>query len=276
MKVASVVWDEKIDNYDGAYIFMKNVLKKLHRNDVDIIVFPALIGNLFPNESDFINQITLLSKRFSRMLICPGSYAEMKRDGTYHTSFCIKNGNILWKQRQLYLARWEKEASLSRGTNLIIREYKGIKLAIILSTDVFYPQVARYAAMHGVHIVLSPVALLKGTGFPKQLSGSWQHVQQNLFFTIESGYNGAFNHLQRQNRRADKLPYFKALQQQHFSSQSLILAPLEITPFKHGFLTINNENNFIIADISIQKLERAKEFYYPIRQLNKPVYKKIF
>lgn len=58
-------------------------------------------------------------------------------------------------QRQIYLARWERELGFSRGAKIELREIKDWRLALIISTDVFYPQVSRRIALRGADIILS-------------------------------------------------------------------------------------------------------------------------
>jgi len=59
----------------------------------------------------------------------------------------------------------------------------------MLSTDVFYPQVARKLALMGADIVLSPVGFVGERNSWLQLSGVWQKAQLNHFFAIESAFN---------------------------------------------------------------------------------------
>ena len=94
------------------------------------------------------------------------------------------------KQRQLYLAKWERELSLSRGTDVEVIEVKGWKTGIMLATDVFYPQVARRLALMGTDIVVSPVGFVGDRNACLQVSGVWQKAQLNHLFVVESAFNG--------------------------------------------------------------------------------------
>lgn len=255
MKVAASCW-RKLSPKQTVYDWMFDTMQRTADEHVALLVFPALIGNLFLNSENFVEKTIELSKMFPNTLICPGSYWERVGEVTYHTSFVVHKGDILWHQRQLYLAKWEKDVTISRGDELIVFSYEGINMAIILGTDVFYPQVARYAAMQGVQIVLSPVALLKPTSYAKQLSGVWQNVQQNLFFAIESAFNDRFSHY-----------YFEGISQIH--------APLELTEDDHGLLAKSN-NEMITATLPLEQLDWARRFYNPLRQLNKTAYKTLF
>src|SRR5690625_5130203 len=192
MKVASVVWNKDISaNKVPDYIHY--VLNRANKSGHKIIVFPGLLVAAYSNgDQSILNKITKLSKEFSNLLICPGSYFEQEKEKTYHSSCFILNGEIVFKQRQLYLAKWERTLGLSRGTELNVFPYHSITLALIISTDVFYTQVTRYAALNGVHLALTPVALITTEQFTAQLSRVWQNVQQHTIFGVESGFKGTY------------------------------------------------------------------------------------
>src|SRR5690625_7718697 len=95
-----------------------------------------------------------LSKKTNNLLICPGSYFEQVEGKTYHSSCLIKNGKIVLKQRQLYLAKWEQKLGLSRGTKLYFYQYHSFKIALIISTYTFYSQVIRYVTYQFVNLFL--------------------------------------------------------------------------------------------------------------------------
>jgi len=209
MKVASVEWQKsewkRIDKPKALIYKIKEYLEKAVKEQVDIIVFPGFTGCFFqqlscPDRSiqslireadsgEYIEQVKDLSQKY-KIAICPGSYWRKEKGNIYHESCLIINGEAQLKQRQIYLARWERELGFSRGTKIELKEIKDWKLALIISTDVFYPQVSRMAALKGVDIVLSPVGFTGEKNRALQISGMWQEVQQNQFFTVESGFNG--------------------------------------------------------------------------------------
>src|SRR5690625_1460670 len=210
MKVAAVSWNEYIQSETTAVSYMSKQMKALAKDGVGIVVFPAFTSTLFHQTEHFLTEMAKLSTLYPDILVCPGSYWEKEAKLTFHTAICLLNGQIIHRQRQLYLSRWERQTGLSRGSELTIFSYRQMKLAIILNTDVFYPQVSRHAAMPGVQLVLSPVAILSTSSFSQQISGLWQNVQQNLFYAIESSFSGTYGG-------------------QTFHAESIIHGPLEIT-----------------------------------------------
>lgn len=169
----------------------------------------------------------------------------------------IINGEVQIKQRQIYLARWERELGFSRGEKIELKEVKDWKLALIISTDVFYPQVSRMAALKGADIVLSPVGFTGEKNRALQISGMWQEVQQNQFFAVESGFNGF-------------------LGEQSFWGESVIYAPLEMTEEGDGFLTRTKEQqSLIVVELDNKKRRKAISKFDVLSQLNREFYQQM-
>ncbi|MCX7884929.1 MAG: hypothetical protein N2448_07885 [Caloramator sp.] len=233
------------------------LLKALYEQ-VDVIVFPGLLGCFFNNDREYVESLLRLSIDFRSLIICPGSYFEILNGRKYHSSCIIQNGRILLRQRQIYLSRWERDANLSRGDDISFVNICGFKTAIIISTDIFYPQVSRYIAMSGADLVLSPVAVRK----QKQsfnISPLWENVQQNLFFGVESGFKGSFKNMD-------------------FNSLSLIHGPLEMTERENGILEIerNNDCKLITANLDNEKRKNAIKKFDVLSKLNIKLYEDMF
>jgi predicted amidohydrolase len=261
MRVASVVFKreeiERLTNKEEFLNKTEEILKECKDSGVDIVVFPALTGVIWDFEDKFLDEVRKVSLKYENIAICPGSFFEKDRDKTYHSSFLLIEGEIKLFQRQLYLSKWERKIGLSRGNSLEIVKINGFKVSIILSTDVFYPQVSRYAALKGVNLVLSPVAIKGEKNFGRQVAGLWQNVQQNLFFAVESGFKGEY--------RGHK-----------FYSESAIHGPLEMTRDDNGFLAKETDSPVIIADLDEEEREKAVSKFDVLKQLNTEFYKGIF
>jgi predicted amidohydrolase len=169
----------------------------------------------------------------------------------------IINGEIQLNQRQIYLALWERELGFSRGAKIELKEIKDWKLALIISTDVFYPQISRMVALRGADIILSPVGFTGEKNRALQVSGMWQEVQQNQFFAIESGFNGF-------------------LGEQSFWGESVIYAPLEMTEKGDGYLARSSgQQSLIIAELDNKKRKKAISKFNVLSQLNREFYQQM-
>jgi len=278
MKAASVEWQknewEKIDKPKTLIGKIKECLEKAIEEKVDIIVFPGFTGCFFQQLScpdnnislrslikqadsrEYIEQIKELSQDY-KIAICPGSYWQKEENNIYHESSLIINGEVQLKQRQIYLARWERELGFSRGAKIELKEIKDWKLALIISTDVFYPQVSRMAALRGADTVLSPVGFTGEKNRVLQVSGLWQEVQQNQFFAVESGFNGF-------------------LGEQSFWGESVIYTPLEMTEKGDGYLTRSNgQQSLIMAELDNRKRRKAISKFDVLSQLNREFYQQM-
>jgi len=277
MKVASVEWKKnewkRINKPKVLVGKIKKYLEKAIEGQVDIIVFPGFTGCFFQQLSspdsislrslikkadsrEYIEQVKELSQNY-KITICPGSYWQKEKDNIYYESCLIINGEVQLKQRQIYLARWERELGFSRGTKIELKDIRDWKLALIISTDVFYPQVSRIAALRGADIVLSPVGFTGEKNRALQVSGMWQEVQQNQFFAVESGFNGF-------------------LSEQSFWGESFIYAPLEMTEEEDGYLERSNgQRTLIIAELDNKKRRKAISKFDVLSQLNREFYQQM-
>ena len=276
MKAASVEWKKnewkRIDKPKVLVHKIKEYLEKAIKEQVDIIVFPGFTGCFFqqlscPDRSiqnlikeadsrEYIEQVKELSREHE-IAICPGSYWQKGKGNIYHESCLIINGEVKLKQRQIYLARWERELGFSRGVKIELKEIKDWKLTLIISTDVFYPQVSRMVALRSADIVLSPVGFIGENNRNLQVSGMWQEVQQNQFFAVESGFNGF-------------------LGEQSFWGESIIHAPLEMTEEGDGYLDRSSgQQSLIIADLDNKKRRKAISKFNVLSQLNREFYQQM-
>ncbi|KHO61843.1 Predicted amidohydrolase [Thermoanaerobacter uzonensis DSM 18761] len=262
MRVASVVLKkgevEKITGKKEVLNKIDEILKVCQEKGACVVVFPALTGMLWDFEDKFLEEMKKISLKYKDIAICPGSFFEKDGDKTYHSSFLLLNGEVILFQRQLYLAKWERDIGLSRGSILNIAEINGFKVSIILSTDVFYPQVARYAALKGVNLVISPVAIRGDErNYARQIAGLWQNVQQNLFFAVESGFKGECKGYS-------------------FYSESAIHGPLEMTRDDDGFLAKEDDFPVIVVELDERARKEAISKFDVLKQLNTEFYKRIF
>lgn len=276
MKAASMEWQKsewkRIDKPKALIYKIKKYLEKAIKEQVDIIIFPGFTGCFFQQlscpdrsirslikEADsrgYIEQVKALSQNY-KIAICPGSYWQKEKNNIYHESSLIINGEVKLRQRQIYLARWERELGFSRGTKIELKEVNDWKLALIISTDVFYPQVSRMIALRGVDIILSPVGIVGENNRALQVSGMWQEVQQNQFFAVESGFNGF-------------------LGERNFWGESMIHAPLAMTRRKNGFLARSSgQQSLIIAELDNEKRRKAISKFDVLSQLNREFYRQM-
>lgn len=263
MKAASVVLNKneykELKSYERLLGKLEEWLEACSASGASVVVLPALLGCFFDDWEGYINDVAAMSNKLKGMAICPGSCHERASGRTWHTSWLISEGRIILRQRQIYLAKWEKELGLSRGEELESCFFGGMKLGLLVSTDIFYPQVSRALALSGVELVLAPAAVRDGREGIGQLAGLWQNVQSNLFFGVESGFKGSF----RGNE---------------FFSTSMLHGPLEMTEKGDGILGTEASGGkpIVWADLDNVKRKEAVRHFNTLAQLNPEAYRDIF
>lgn len=251
MKIAATVMSK---HREPALELAQQWLDTCLQEKVDLVVFPALFG-LLDAHLDFLEAARDWSRTYPQLAICPGSWWEEANGEHYHTSCLLHDGEVLLWQRQLYLAKWEQKKGLARGTKTAVTSWCGYRIGILLSTDIFYPQVARQLALKGADLILAPLALLNGGAEVLELAGMWQVAQQNGFFAIECGFKG---------RLFDK----------YFCSESIIHAPLDWTEQEDGWLARESSRSIVAAELNLFNRKQATAPFNSLAQLNPHFYRK--
>lgn len=298
MKVAAVQWQlEELATLSTPAALLDKIratVQSVMAQGVNLVVFPGFTGLLYqalthPQRSlaelvllaesgEYLEQIKEISRTCSsrsslqnqgrtdkqelegRVLICPGSYWQRAAGNTYALASVWLEGEMILEQKQIYLARWEREIGLARGSEQSVYQMGEWKMGIVLGTDVFYPQVSRALALAGANLVLAPVGFIGARNQWLQISGMWKDVQQNQFFCVESGFNGR-------------------LREWAFWGESLIHAPVEMTPNEDGFLAriVEREvdHNFITAILVEEKRRAAIKQFDVLKQLHCELYRRM-
>jgi predicted amidohydrolase len=276
MKIAAVEFpSHKINAIKDTKEFVEIIelnFRKAEKNAADILILPGFSGcfyqwlqygkpplkDLLPKVSHnkFLEEMIQLSNR-SNITLCPGSYWKRKGDLIYHSSCLIQRSSLILKQSQLYLAKWERKLSLTRGRDIELISLNGWNIALIISTDVFYPQVARRAALLGADLIISPIGF-EGEKNPwLQLSGTWQTTQLNHYFAVESAFNGKLD---------NKILW----------GESIVHGPLPMTPDEDGILArTKGESELIIIELDKEKRKIARREFDALTQLNPEFYTEI-
>lgn len=265
MKVASYAFIPCDDSHpapiEKAVKMTEAAIASAKAKGIELLVFPALTGSAFSGlqdgyakNNDFFDVVRKITKKYLNIAVCPGSMWRREEGGIYHYSTIYQNGEVLLEQRQLYLSRYERTLGLARGEKLEFTNLNGFKTCIILSTDVFYPQVSRYAALCGANLVLCPVALEKRLGAAMDVAGVWREVQQNQFFAVESCLCGT-------------------LAGREYYGEPAVHAPLAATPGDDGFLAKGGKT--AIAEIDEKKRQDGIRTFDVLSMLNPELYRKM-
>ena len=265
LKVAAtafLLFDEREPvSFDRAVKAAEDEIVSAEADGIRLLVFPALTGAAFIAPTDgvvsdgcFFEAVREMTAKYPEVAICPGSMVRHEGGGVYNYSCLYQGGRLLLEQRQLYLSKSERERGLYRGGGLEFAVLDGLKTCIILATDIFYPQVSRYAALNGVQLALCPNALEKRYGPALQLAGVWREVQQNQFFALESCFQGA-------------------LAGREYGGEPTVHAPLGATPGDDGFLA--RGGSLAAAELDEEARQRGVQTFDVLSRLNPALYRRM-
>lgn len=109
-----------------------------------------------------------------RLTLVGGSIPERDSDGAlYNTSFIFgPDGALIGRHRKIHLfdvdipgkMTFQESATLSPGNELQILTRGDLRFAVMICYDVRFPELARQAALQGVHLLVIPAAFSRTTG----------------------------------------------------------------------------------------------------------------
>ncbi len=207
-------------------------------------------------QDHYLELHSYIARRLQAYLV-PGTVLKTEEGQIYHEAWLISDkGEVRGSQRQLFLSREERELGWSRGDTAASFSTALGKLGIIIGTDAWYPEVGRVLALQGTEILCHCGALAAGENKWRQLAGSWQQVQQNQFFCVES-------------------QLVAALPGRAWGAPSLIHAPCEMTAGFTGILAGDTETgaytNYLEASLN-KEARRAVIRNYPLLKLLNPAF----
>lgn len=148
-----------------------------------MVVLPEIfnspyIARRFPEYAESYPGATtnLLSElaRQHRLILVGGSIPERDDNGAlFNTSFVFgPDGTLIGRHRKIHLfdvdipgkMTFQESVTLSPGNELQIMDRGDLRFAVMICYDVRFPELARQAALQGVHLLLIPAAFSRTTG----------------------------------------------------------------------------------------------------------------
>ncbi|MEN6390535.1 MAG: carbon-nitrogen hydrolase family protein [Syntrophomonas sp.] len=170
---------DKNQNLDRAALMVEEAAS----HGAQMVVLPEIfnspyIARCFPEYAESYpgkstNQLSELARRHSLILV-GGSIPERDSDGAlYNTSFIFgPDGTLIGRHRKIHLfdvdipgkMTFQESVTLSPGNELQIIAQGDLRFAVMICYDVRFPELARQAALQGVHLLVIPAAFSRTTG----------------------------------------------------------------------------------------------------------------
>lgn len=193
-----------------------------------------------------------VAQNFGIWLVTGGTLVR-ENNHIYHEALLLSpEGDVVGRQRQVYLSRQEKEWGLTRGEDLHVFTVGEYKVGILIGTDAWYPETGRILALQGADLVCHCGALLQGDNHWLQLAGMWQQVQQNQFFCVESQLCSMIAGVE-------------------FFATTRVLAPCEMTPEMTGVVVAETPGSGMLG-VVLDHVARINVIAsYPLLNLLHPI-----
>ncbi len=261
----------------GEYLACLKKNLQAEKGKVQLVVLPAWLALLAAYRWGELGNPGTLAESLSAFLLLPGSWHEDFRQlhaslaadfsvylvagtdflpgerGISHVACLFSpRGELAGYQEQLYLSRQERQWGLIRGDDARVFPTELGKVAMMVGTDAWYPEVGRILALKGAEIVCHCGAMeAAGENRWRQLAGMWQQVQQNQFFCVESQLVGRIAGTE-------------------FSAESLVHAPCEMTENYTGILSRGGTDGKPVAAVLANGLRKQVIAGYPLMELLNP------
>ena len=215
VKVLIIVPDAERKMSDLTEDLMGEILAETGHHDLLLVptlnCFKDIRAKSMPEIVGLESRITSLFSRLARsfeLYLSPGYIIEKSGRGFYRSAVLFDPaGNLVLKQRQLFLTGREQRNGFLKGTELEVLDTRLGQIGCLVGRDCYYPEVARFLTLQGVDIVLA-INEQHMMNCWQQLAGVWSQVQQNQFYALETAIAG----------------------------QDLIHGPCEISPYRTGIL----------------------------------------
>lgn len=152
------------------------------------------------------------------------------------------DGQLLGTQHKTHLVPEEERWRLTPGGELNLFETPWGKIAMPVCMDATYFETFRIAALRGADIVIIPSANQEKYVYGRANRGIWPRVQETHIYGIGSSAVGRFMGLT-------------------FSGRSAVIAPLEMTPGRDGFIAraaSPEEPEIVVGDLDLEALRRFR------------------
>ena len=176
-----------------------------HRSD--FLVFPELFTSqllsLQPRErpgaaqrklSEFAPQYLELMQQLAikgNVNIIGGSMFIIEDDRLYNASYLFRRDGTLERQLKLHVTQAElKWWGLSKGDRVDVFDTDRGRIAILLSTDIEYPELARYAAREGADLVFVPFTCDERSSYLRVRTCALARAIENDIYVVTSGCVG--------------------------------------------------------------------------------------
>lgn len=170
---------------------IEEYVKKHTRKELDLLCFPELCisGYDFDVAKNSLHELEFfshISKKYSQAILASVNKKEGKE---YFDVLCIwdENGIKLGEYKKIHLWGEEKEF-FSPGDDLVIVNFKGWKIGLLICADYGFPELSRTLTLMGADVIFNPSAWDVNSGELFRLCAKMRAVEnQNYSVALNRG-----------------------------------------------------------------------------------------
>ncbi len=208
------------------------------------------VRDLARQRDRIVELFSRLAKKYS-VYIVAGTMPTMDdpdSDVVYNDSYLFSPKGEFAVQGKMHMTRWEREEwFVTPRPKLKIFETSFGKIAINICYDVEFPEIARTAARHGVHILVVPSCTDDRQGYLRVRYCAHARAIENQMYVIHSCTVGS-------------LPMVPAVSLNY--GQASILTPSDFPFSRDGILAegIPNQETMVIGELNLKTIAESRTF----------------
>lgn len=268
-------WIESWEDFETQCAFFVDAAAN---NQVDLVVFPELITNqlmgMFAERrpADAVRKVAGLTPRylefFSRTAvkynvnIVGGSQFTVDDGRLYNVAYLFRRDGTLDRQAKLHVTPEERRWwGVQEGSQLKVMDTDRGRIAVLLSYDVQFPELAREAVSRGAEILVVPFTTEDRAGYLRVRYCCQARAVENEVYVVAAGTTG-------------NLPFIPHADTHY--AQSGIFTPLDFSFARDGVADESTPNleTLVIADVDVELLRRQRAVgrMQPLRERRTDLY----
>ncbi len=164
IKAAAVQFNIKLGDIDANVEHVRETLKRLHDEGVQLAVLPEMwccgfayreLNDLAKRTPEVVEEMGRLSAEYGMVLV--GSLPEPDGEKVCNTAYVMDQGKLAGKYRKIHLfSLMNEDRAFTGGDSWLVADTHLGKIGVFICYDLRFPELARRLAVEGAEILVVP------------------------------------------------------------------------------------------------------------------------